>query len=90
VSVLRGSGTLQGLTLLDDYIQPTEPVVDYMTRYSGIVPGDLDPSVSRHFVTTLKPEYLKLRRLVDSGVTLVGHGLQQDFRIMSMCACHNM
>eukprot|EP00698_Gefionella_okellyi_P023259 TRINITY_DN7885_c0_g1_i2.p1 TRINITY_DN7885_c0_g1~~TRINITY_DN7885_c0_g1_i2.p1 ORF type:complete len:955 (+),score=130.09 TRINITY_DN7885_c0_g1_i2:45-2909(+) len=83
VSALRGSGMLQGTVILNDYIQPTEPVVDFLTRYSGIVPGDLDPATSRHFVTTLKPEYLKLRRFVDAGVTFVGHGLSQDFRIMS-------
>eukprot|EP00964_Phaeocystis_antarctica_P043916 scaffold25192_cov59-Phaeocystis_antarctica.AAC.1 len=44
-----------------------EPVVDYLTRYSGLHPGDLDPSVSRHHITTMKAAYLQLRQLVDAG-----------------------
>jgi PAB-dependent poly(A)-specific ribonuclease subunit 2 len=83
VSVLRGSGAQSGKILLDDYIRPSEPVVDYMTRFSGIRPGDLEGSTPRHHVSTLKPTYLKLRRLVDAGVVFVGHGLKQDFRIIS-------
>ena len=31
-----------------------EPVVDYLTRFSGLHPGDLDPSVSRHHITSMK------------------------------------
>lgn len=42
-------------------------MVDYLTRYSGLVPGDLDPAVSRHHVTNMKDAYLKLRYLVDAG-----------------------
>ena len=28
---------------------------------SGLVPGDLDPSTSQHYLTTMKHAYLKLR-----------------------------
>ena len=35
--------------------------------YSGLVPGDLDPARSPHYLTTLKRAYLKLRYLVDAG-----------------------
>ena len=69
---------------MDDYIVTTEPVVDYLTRYSGIEPGDLDPKFSRHNVTRLKNVYLKIRYLIDIGCKFVGHGLSKDFRIMSI------
>jgi PAB-dependent poly(A)-specific ribonuclease subunit 2 len=54
VSVLRGTGHKAGEPFIDDYIVTSEPVVDYLTKFSGIVPGDLDPKISKHHVTTLK------------------------------------
>ena len=39
VSVLRGSGPSAGVAFIDDYVAAAEPVVDYLTRWSGIRPG---------------------------------------------------
>ena len=80
VSVCRGDGT----PILDDYILKTSPISDYLTRFSGLHPGDLDPSVSPHHLVSLKTAYLKLRYLVDLGVVFVGHGLSKDFRICNI------
>lgn len=65
--------------LVDDYILPSEPVIDYVTRFSGIVPEDLNPSQSRHAVVPYRTAYLKLRFFLDRGCIFVGHGLQKDF-----------
>ena len=80
VSCLTG----EGVVFIDDYILTPEPVVDYLTRYSGLVHGDLDPQTSPHHLLPLKTAYMKLRHLVDRGCVFVGHGLSSDFRMINV------
>jgi PAB-dependent poly(A)-specific ribonuclease subunit 2 len=54
-----------GRVLCDDYIRPLEPVTDYLTRFSGIRPGDLDPNTSTHRLISHRSAYLQVRSLVD-------------------------
>ncbi|TFK76563.1 hypothetical protein BDN72DRAFT_785586 [Pluteus cervinus] len=84
VSVLRGDGLKQGLPLIDDHIHTSEIIVDYLTEYSGIKFGDLDPNISPYTLTPLKLVYKKLRLLVDRGCIFIGHGLSKDFRIINI------
>jgi PAB-dependent poly(A)-specific ribonuclease subunit 2 len=84
VSCLRGEGPMQGVPFIDSCVIQAEPVVDYLTRYSGLRPGDLDPSVSRHHITSMKAAYLKLRQLIDNGCCFVGHGLKKDFEMINV------
>ena len=46
-----------GDVIIDDYIRTSEPVVDYLTKYSGIAPGDLDPGVSPHNLGATPPPW---------------------------------
>ncbi|KAL7004824.1 poly(A)-specific ribonuclease [Cystobasidiomycetes sp. EMM_F5] len=84
VSVLRGEGPETGVPFIDDHIQVTEPIVDYLTEFSGIRPGDLDNTKSPHTVVPSKVAYKKLRLLVDMGCVFIGHGLNKDFRIINI------
>lgn len=84
VSVLRGEGPLEGEPFIDDHIPATEPVVDYLTQFSGIRDGDIDPMRSKFTLVPHKSVYKKLRMLVDLGCRFIGHGLAKDFRIINI------
>ncbi|KAF2091807.1 hypothetical protein K490DRAFT_70560 [Saccharata proteae CBS 121410] len=84
VSVLRGAGPDEGKPFIDDYIAISEPVVDYLTLYSGISPGDLDRATSKHALVGLKVAYKKLWLLLNLGCVFIGHGLPKDFRTINI------
>ena len=84
VSVLRGSGVNEGVPFINDYIKTYEPVVDYLTKYSGLEEGDLDPTTSPHALLPLKVAYKKLWLLLNLGCIFVGHGLPSDFRTINI------
>lgn len=65
--------------IADDYILPVEPVLDYVTRFSGITEEDLNQATSKHSLLTQRSAYLKLRYFIDAKCVFVGHGLQKDF-----------
>ncbi|CAE6448890.1 unnamed protein product [Rhizoctonia solani] len=80
VSALREDGR----AFIDDYIHTSDTIVDYLTEFSGIKPGDLDPYSSEHALVPLKTAYKKLRLLIDLGCIFIGHGLSKDFRIINI------
>lgn len=70
--------------VVDDHVLPREPVVDFLTRFSGIVAEDLDPSRAQHRIISTRNAYLQMRFLLEQGCIFVGHGLKQDFSTVNM------
>lgn len=81
VSVLRGDdGDLFGVPFIDDYVVNHEHIEDYLTRYSGIQPGDLDLDKSKKALVSREVVYRKIWLLLQLGCVFVGHGLSNDFK----------
>ncbi|KAG0171729.1 hypothetical protein DFQ28_002436 [Apophysomyces sp. BC1034] len=68
-----------GTILLDEFVKPSEPIVDYLTRYSGITPEIMEQSTC-----SLKRAQKHVRKLVNHDVILVGHGLENDLRALKL------
>lgn len=75
--------------IIDDLVRGYEPVVNYLTRYSGIMPGDLDPEVSKKKLTTLKTVIMKLSYMISIGCVFVGHGLSNDMKVIGLTIPQN-
>ncbi|KAJ1912454.1 poly(A)-specific ribonuclease [Mycoemilia scoparia] len=85
LSIVRGEpGPLHGVAFIDDYVAATGPIADYVTNFSGIRPEDLNPATTRHKLYRFKDTYRKLQYLVNAGCTLIGHGLDNDFRSINI------
>lgn len=69
---------------VDDFISCEEEISDYVTKYSGIYPGDLDLHTSSKYLTTLKTTYKKILFLANAGCIFVGHGLKSDFAMLNI------
>ncbi|CEP64772.1 poly(A)-specific ribonuclease LALA0_S13e02652g [Lachancea lanzarotensis] len=86
ISVLRGNdGDDFGVPFIDDYVVNTNHIENYLTRYSGIEPGDLDPATSTKMLVPRQIVYRKIWLLLQMGCIFVGHGLQNDFRNINIC-----
>lgn len=84
VSVVRGQGIDEQKPCIDDYINIKEPITDYLTQFSGITHGDLDPRTSKHNLVSLKMAYKRLWVLLNLGCKFLGHGLKTDFRVINI------
>ncbi|CAI1992194.1 hypothetical protein SEUBUCD646_0G01790 [Saccharomyces eubayanus] len=81
ISIIRGEeGDLYGTPFVDDYVVNTNHIEDYLTRYSGILPGDLDPEKSTKRLVKRNVVYRKVWLLMQLGCIFVGHGLNNDFK----------
>lgn len=85
ISVIRGEeGPLYGVPFIDDYIANKDHIEDYLTKYSGIMPGDLDIEKSPKPLVSREVAYRKIWLLMQIGCIFVGHGLNNDFKLINI------
>ncbi|XP_069839898.1 RNA exonuclease 5 isoform X2 [Dendropsophus ebraccatus] len=69
----------QGQCIMDELVKPDNPIINYMTRFSGITSKMLSK-----VNTKLKDVQEKLKRLLPPDAVLVGHSLNNDLRALQM------
>lgn len=68
-----------GSVLLDELVKPDQPIIDYLTRYSGITPARMKTATC-----SLRRAQKYVRKLVNHNVILVGHGLENDLKALQL------
>lgn len=65
--------------IIDELIKPKEPIVDYLTQYSGITEEKIAKAE-----TSVEEIQDKILSIVSSNDTLVGHSLESDLNILKI------
>jgi len=69
----------EGKAIYDQLVMPDNPVVDYLTQYSGMTAERLEGVTTR-----LADVQRKLQELVTYDTILVGHSLENDMKVLKV------
>ncbi|KAM9956819.1 hypothetical protein ACTFIR_003553 [Dictyostelium discoideum] len=67
----------QKKVILNEFVLPEKPIIDYLTQYSGITADTLKNVTNR-----LPDIHAKLEKLVGVDTVLIGHSLENDLKAM--------
>ena len=73
VSVVDWNGTV----VMDELVKPEEPIIDYVTFYSGITAEMMEP-----VTTTIRDIQKRLLDIVTPQTILIGHSLESDLKAL--------
>ncbi|KAB7505897.1 putative RNA exonuclease NEF-sp, partial [Armadillidium nasatum] len=67
------------VVIYTSFVKPDNPIIDYLTRYSGVTSSDLE-----NVTTSLVDVQQKLRELLPKDCILVGHSLENDLTALKL------
>lgn len=74
-----------GKVIYDELVLPTNPITDYLTKYSGMTAERLSGVTTR-----LADVQKKLKELIDYDTILIGHSLENDMKVLKVCILDRM
>lgn len=66
-------------TVLDILVKPYNPILDYVTQYSGMTPQLLNPIQIR-----IEQVQIKLLEIIQKDDILIGHSLENDLKVLGL------